>query len=85
MNYSPKHEDTRMRVIYGFLIALGFILYMLSGSSLQLLFTCLSLILIGTGLYLFIRYDLTTYTYIAMENARDVSLGISELCKSCKR
>lgn len=76
MNYSPKHNDTRMRVIYGALITIGFIVYMLGSGNIQLIFTCLSLVLIGTGLYLFIRYDLTTYTYIAMENENRIDFYV---------
>ncbi len=68
MNHSPKHNDTPMRVIYGALITVGLIMNMLGEGTVKLIFTSLSLIFIGTGLYLFIRYDLTTYTYIVMEN-----------------
>lgn len=68
MNYSPKHNDTPMRVIYGALITVGLIMYMLGGGNLELVFTSVALVLIGTGLYLFIKHDLTTFTYIVMEN-----------------
>ena len=76
MNYSPKHTDTAMRVIYGAFITVGFIMYMLGSVNVKLVFTCLSLAFIGTGLYLFIRYDLTTFSYIAMENENRIDFYV---------
>ena len=68
MNYSPKHNDTVMRVIYSGLIVCGLIMYTLGEGIAKIVFTTLSLAFIATGLYLFIKHDLTTYTYIVMEN-----------------
>jgi hypothetical protein len=41
---------------------------MLGEGIAKIVFTTLSLVFIATGLYLFIKHDLTTYTYIVMEN-----------------
>ena len=68
MNYSPKHDDTKIRAIYGALIVLGLAFTVIGTGLVKTVFTALSLVFIATGLYLFIRHDLTSYTYIVMEN-----------------
>ena len=68
MNYSPKHSDTKMRLIYGALIVIGLALASVGAGAVKAVLSSVSLICIALGLYLFIRYDLTTYTYIVMEN-----------------
>lgn len=68
MNYSPKHDDTKIRAIYGALIVLGLAFTAVGTGLIKTVFTALSLAFIATGLYLFIRHDLTSYSYIVMEN-----------------
>ena len=68
MNYSPKHDDTKIRAIYGIFIVVGLMFMSVGTGMVKVIFTTLSLALIATGLYLFIRHDLTSYSYIVMEN-----------------
>ena len=57
-----------MRVIYGFLITSGFVMMSVGEGLAKTVLSSLALVFLATGLYLFIRYEMTTYTYIAMEN-----------------
>ena len=68
MNYAPPHNDTKMRTIYAILVAAGLALYFVGTGWVKAVLTALSLVFLATGLYLFIKHDLTTYTYILMEN-----------------
>ena len=68
MNYSPKHDDTKIRAIYGIFLVVGLSFSSVGTSLTKVIFTTLSLAFIATGLYLFIRHDLTSYSYIVMEN-----------------
>ena len=76
MKYSPSHKDTVMRAIYGFLIILGFALLLVGEGLLKTIFTSLSMVLLVTGMYLFIRYELTTFTYIVMENEKRLDFWV---------
>ena len=58
----------KMRVVYASLIAVGFALYFIGSGIVGTILTAVAILMISSGLYLFMRYDLTTYTYILMEN-----------------
>ena len=68
MNYSPKHNDTKMRAVYGMLIVLGLCLTSVGTGVVRAILMSVGLVCLSIGLYLFIRYDMTTFTYIVMEN-----------------
>lgn len=68
MNYSPKHNDMKMRILYGGLVILSFVFMSVGKGPLGAIFKALSILFLAAGLYLFIRHDLTSFSYIVMEN-----------------
>ena len=68
MNYSPKHNDIKMRAIYGGLVILSFVFMNVGTGAVNAVCRAVSVLCLVLGIYLFIRYDLTTYTYIVMDN-----------------
>lgn len=76
MNYSPKHNDIKMRAIYGGLVILSFVFMSVGKGTLGAVFKAMSLVCLATGLYLCIRHDLTTYTYIVMNNGNRLDFYI---------
>ena len=68
MKYSPRHEDTLMRAIYGVLVIAAFVMMSFGTGIVRAVLLSASVVCLGVGLYLFMRHDLTTYTYIVMEN-----------------
>ena len=79
MNYSPKHNDIKMRAVYGFLIVLGLALNFVGEGLVKTVLSAVSLILLAVGLYLFVKHDMTTYTYILMENEGRVDFYIDRV------
>ena len=79
MNYSPKHNDIKMRAVYGFLIVLGLALNFVGTGLVKTVASALSLILLAVGLYFFVKHDMTTYTYILMENEGRVDFYIDRV------
>ena len=65
MNFSPKHRDNTVRALYFGLFLLGFITMVLKkDGTMGVVFTCISLVALVTALFLLVRYELTTYSYI---------------------
>ena len=71
MNFTPKRKNGNMRALYLGLLGLGLILMVLNpaNSTQRTAFVCISLISVSVGIYLMVRYELTTYSYIL--NAKD--------------
>ena len=68
MKFSPEHKDNIMRAIYGILTLGGLVLFNVGEGLLKTVFMSLSLVFLATGLFLFIRFEMTSFTYIVMEN-----------------
>ena len=68
MKFSPNHSDSRMRAVYAALVIIAFVCMSFGEGVVRAVLLSLGLVCLGTGLYLFIRCDMTTYTYIVMEN-----------------
>ena len=68
MRFSPIHQDNIIRAIYGTLVLSSFVLMSLGTGIVHTIFMCISVVFLCTGLFLFTKTDLTTYTYIVMEN-----------------
>ena len=68
MKYTPKHSDNFMRAIYGSLLVAAFILMSFGTGYVRAILMSLSVICLGAGMYLFIKHEITTYSYIVMEN-----------------
>ncbi|MGM9646003.1 MAG: hypothetical protein ACI3XS_04890 [Eubacteriales bacterium] len=67
MKYSPKRTDNAIRAIYAVLL-ITTVLFAGTGSGItKAILSSLALISLTASLYLFIRYDMTSYTYILSE------------------
>ena len=66
MNFTPKRKNGNMRALYLGLLGLGLILMVLNpeNNSRRTAFVLVSLVSLTVGIYLMVRYELTTYTYI---------------------
>ena len=79
MNYTPKHADGALRALYLGLFALAVVaIFFKREDSNGWIFTCISLIAVVCGLYLLVRYELTTYSYILNAKENDFELLINK-------
>lgn len=78
MNYSPRHNDTKMRAIYGVLVVLAFAFMNIGTGLVQTIFMSLSVICLCFGVFLFIRHDMTTYTYIVYDNEGELEFFVDK-------
>ncbi len=67
MKFSPKHSDFRMRIIYASLVLCSFIFMNVGTGLTHTILLSVALVFLAFGLYLFLRHDLTTFTYIVLE------------------
>ena len=67
MNYSPKHNDTKIRAIYGGLVILSFVFMSVGTGVVGAVCKAAAILCLALGLYLCIRHDLTTFSYIVMD------------------
>ena len=67
MKFSPNHNDIRIRAVYGGLVLAAFVMMCFGTGVVRTVLLSLSVVFLGVGLYLFIRCDMTTYTYLVIE------------------
>ncbi len=68
MKYSPKRVDTGIRVIYSISLIASIVLMMVPAKgSLSSVLSSIALLLLALAIFLFIKYDATTYEYILIE------------------
>ena len=68
MKYSPKRVDTSVRVIYSISLICSVVLMMVPAKgSLSSVLSSIALLLLALSIFLFIKYDATTYEYILIE------------------
>ena len=68
MKFSPKRTDSAIRAIYAGLLLASLLFAGTGQGILKAILTSVALLTLTGSIYLFIRYDLTTYTYIIKEN-----------------
>lgn len=79
MKYTPKHTDNAMRAIYGAL-TVGSLACMNIGTGLvRTILMSLSVIFLATGMYLFLKHEITTYSYIIMESENRLDFYVNKL------
>lgn len=73
MKYSPKHNDKTMRILYVlfFGAALIFMMLPIKEGIPRTVLICLSMASIVGAMYLLMRYELTTFTYILNPKGND--------------
>ncbi len=80
MNFTPKRKNGNMRALYLGLLGLGLILMVINpqNNTRRTAFVCISLIALTAGIYLMIRYELTTYTYILNAKESDFDFFVDK-------
>lgn len=78
MKFSPSHRDLVIRSIYGALVVGAFVMMGIGTGVVRTVLLSVSLVSLAAGLYLFIRYELTTYTYIVMENGKRLDFYVDK-------
>ncbi len=81
MNYTPERKGGTIRALYLGLLALGLISVVVSGnfaSSRRIAFICISMVSLVGGVYLMMRYELTTYTYILNAKENDFDFFVNK-------
>lgn len=79
MNYTPKHKDGIVRALYCGLIALAFILMLVRAEGTQrTVFTCVAMGTLVAGVFLLMRYELTTYSYILSAKENDFDFFVNK-------
>ena len=79
MKYTPKHTDNLLRAIYGSLIVASFVLMGFGTGLVRTILMSLSVVFLAVGLFLFIRHEITTYSYIVMENGERLDFYVDKL------
>ncbi len=78
VEYTHKKHAGITRIIYLALIALGFILYPMEFEGMKLMFTLSSLVCLVAGIYLLIKCEMITYTYIVREKESDFEFFVNK-------
>lgn len=80
MNYTPQHKDGALRALYLGLFALALITVLFGGreGTRGIIFTCVSLVSVVGGLYLLMRYELTTYSYVMNAKESDFEFFVNK-------
>ena len=80
MNFTPKRKNSTVRAIYLGLLALGLISIVISGqsNSRRIAFICISMVSLVGGVYLMMRYELTTYSYILNAKENDFEFFVNK-------
>lgn len=78
MNYSPKHTDNAMRILYGANFFFSIVLLMLGEGIWRTIGVSVGMVLLVIATYLFIRYELTTFTYILSAKQHDFDFFVDK-------
>ena len=80
MNFTPKRKNGNVRAIYLGLLALGLISIVVSGewASRRIALICISMLSLVGGVYLMVRYELTTYSYILNAKENDFEFFVNK-------
>lgn len=64
MRYTSEHKDTRLKILYLTLILISLVTITVRLERYTGILSSVALIFLVAGLYLFIRFEMTSYTYI---------------------
>ena len=67
MQFSPKHNDIKMRAIYGGLTVLALGLMYIGTGLVHTILMCGTVLCLCTALFLFTRFEMTTFSYLVRE------------------
>lgn len=80
MKYAPKHTDKTMRILYILLFGASLVLMTLPFKEgiPRTVIICLSIVSLVSAMYLIVRYELTTYTYILNPKGKDYDFFVDK-------
>ena len=78
MSFSPKHNDVKMRAIYGALIVLSVAFMNIGTGLVRTIFMCITVVCLCTGLFLFTRFEMTTFSYIIRDNEGELDFYVDK-------
>lgn len=81
MKFTPKHKDATLRLLYFglFILSVVFMSMRVSdGGFKRTAYICISLITLVSALYLLMRYELTTFTYILNPNGNNYDFFVNK-------
>ena len=80
MKFAPKHNDKTLRILYVALFIVGgfFMTMQPQDNTRRTAYICVSLITIATALYLLMRYEMTTYTYVLNPNENNYDFFVDK-------
>lgn len=81
MKFTPKHKDATLRLLYFglFILSVVFMSMRVSdGGFKRIAYICISLITLVSALYLLMRYELTTFTYILNPNGNNYDFFVNK-------
>ena len=77
MTYTHKKHSAIIRIIYVTLLILGFVLYPMEIEGLKLAFSLSSFACLAAGLYLLIKSEMITFTYVIKERETDFDFFVN--------
>ena len=77
MTYTHKKHAGIVRVIYLALLVIGFVLYPLQIGDMKLFFNLSSFVCLALGVYLLIKCEMITFTYIIKEKGSDFEFFVN--------
>lgn len=78
MKFSPKHNDIKMRAIYGVLIVLSVAFMYVGTGIVHTIFMCGTVVCLCTGLFLFTRFEMTTFSYLVREGNEGLAFFVDK-------
>ena len=77
MTYTHKKHAGIVRIIYLALLVIGFVLYPIKIEGMELMFTLSSFVCLAAGVYLLIKCEMITYTYVIKEKGTDFDFFVN--------
>lgn len=77
MTYTHKKHAGIIRIIYLTLLVLGFVLYPMEFEGMKLIFTLSSFAALVSGVYLLIKCEMITFTYVIKERKTDFDFFVN--------
>ena len=77
MTYTHKKHAGIIRVIYLALLVIGFVLYPIQIGDMKLFFNLSSFVCLALGVYLLIKCEMITFTYIIKEKGSDFEFFVN--------
>lgn len=77
MTYTHKKHAAIIRIIYFSLLILGFVLYPMDFQGMKIVFSLSSFVCLASGIYLLIKSEMITFTYVIKEKKTDFDFFVN--------